>query len=355
MTKTASVTNDVTSYRANIYNTFSLLAYHARFSQARIVLISNREAMSSVKNLELTFRLATPGDFDEILKLSEGIYDGDDYLPFRYHKWMKMDKMDVILAHCGEKLVGLIACSIVDDGRTALRRAARTLAEFRGRGVYKQLSQAMYEFIRKQYPSVCRERFTSLDNFSSATTLMQLDLLCAFATKKSLRSHQFSTPDNSTQIKACTKEYLCDVIFSSPLAQELFPDKVIIPDYIPVEPLRSNIDYLQQEIELYFAVEKCSDGGFPRSVSVGVLVPAVKCIDWYVTVYTSDPVLYEAHLFHQFQRAWEVIDSGFTFNSFQDKHLTHHGRKVLQEGLELELDEEMSKRSMKLYENKFLQ
>ena len=70
--------------------------------------------------LDLTFRLAKPSDFDEILKLPEGIYDGLDYLPFRYHTWMKMENVAVMLAYYGEKLVSLIACSIVDEGRTAI-------------------------------------------------------------------------------------------------------------------------------------------------------------------------------------------------------------------------------------------
>lgn len=117
-----------------------------------------------------------------------------------------------------------------------------------------------------------------------------------------------------------------------------------------MEPLRSNIDYLQQEIDLYFAVEKCSDNDFPRSVSFGVLSPRVKYVRWNVNVYTSDPVLYEAHLLHQFQRAREVIKGFFTF---QDESLTKQGVRVLQERLQLQLDEEMSKTTAKLYEKKW--
>ena len=218
-------------------------------------------------NLELIFRLARPSDFDAILKLSEGIYEGHDYLPLTYHTWMKMENVVVMLAYSGEKLVGLIACSIVDEGTTAIRRAARTLVEFRGQGVYKQLSKAMNQFIRGQYPSVCRERFTAVESYPSLTKLVQLEMLGACARKKSLiRSHHFSTTNNSIQIEACTKEYLCDVIFSSPQAQKLFPDNVVVLDWIPIGRLRSNIDYLQQENELYFAVEKCSDAGFPALV-----------------------------------------------------------------------------------------
>ena len=75
---------------------------------------------------------------------------------------------------------------------------------------------------------------------------------------------------------------------------------------------------------------------------------------WSVTVYTSDPVLYEAHLLYQFKQACEVIGGDFIFDSYQDKSLTKHGRRVLQEGLKLELDEEVSKIPMELYEDVFL-
>ena len=67
--------------------------------------------------LELTFRLAKPSDFHEILQLSEGMNNEHDYLPVRYHTWMKMDKLEVMLAYHEDKLVGLVACSLVDDER----------------------------------------------------------------------------------------------------------------------------------------------------------------------------------------------------------------------------------------------
>ena len=181
-------------------------------------------------NLDLTFRLATPSDFDEILKLSEGIYDGLDYLPFRYHTWMKMENLAVMLAHYEEKLVGLVACSIVDEGRTAIRRAGRTLAEFRGQGVHKQLKQAVNEFIRRQYPSVSRVRFTSLRSLPAVTKLAQFDMLKCYVKKKNLRSHHFSTTNNSILIETCTKEYLCDVIFYSSVIHKLF-DSFIFPNF----------------------------------------------------------------------------------------------------------------------------
>ena len=303
--------------------------------------------------LELTFRLAKPSDFDEVLKLSEGIYDGHDYLPFTFHTWMKMENVAVMLAYSGEKLVGLLVCFIVDEGKTAIRRAARILPEFRGQGVYRQLLQAINDFIRRQYPSVCQERFKTLDSYPSVTKLAQFDIL-RYYVKRTSRSHRSSTNDSSIQIEACTREYLCDVIFSKPVAQKLFPDNIIAPDLIPIEPLPLNIDYLQQENALYFAVEKCSNGAYPRSVSFGVLSPRIKMAHWCVNVYTSDPILYEAHLVHQFKRACEVIDDNFIFRSFQEESLTAYGKRVLHGLIQPELDEEMFKMSVKLYENKLL-
>ena len=169
-----------------------------------------------------------------------------------------------------------------------------------------------------------------------------MEMSRAHAKIKTLHSNLFSKTNDSTQIDACTKEYLCDIIFSSPVARTLFPDGVILSELFPIEPLRSNIDYLQQECDLYFAVEKRGEHPFPRSVSFGVLSPRARCMVWTATVYTSDPALYKEHVLYQFKRACDVVDDDFIFQSIQDKGLTSHGRRVLQERLQVQLEEETS-------------
>ena len=216
-------------------------------------------------------------------------------------------------------------------------RAGRTLLELCGRGINKRLLQAVDEFIRRRYPNANRQRFTSLKSYDShpaLTKLAQLDMLSAYV-----------------------REHYVRVTFLQPtfLSRSKPAHNVIALEFIPVEPLRSNIDYFQQECDLHFAVDKCSDGSFPRSVSFGVFSPRVKHVHWSVTVYTSDPDLYEAHLLHQFKRACEVIKGDFRFDTFQDKRLTNHGKRVLRERLQLKLNDEMSKMSVKLYEAKFVQ
>lgn len=69
-------------------------------------------------NLELIFCFVRLNDFDEILKLLEGIFKGYDYfLLISYYMWMKMDKVVVMLVYLGDKFVGLVVSFVVDDER----------------------------------------------------------------------------------------------------------------------------------------------------------------------------------------------------------------------------------------------
>ena len=93
----------------------------------------------SVRNkLTLKFRLAEASDIDEVVKLSDGIYNGYDYLPVVFHQWLKMENAAIMMALSERKLVGLQACCVVDDGKTFIRRAGRILPELRGQGLLRE-------------------------------------------------------------------------------------------------------------------------------------------------------------------------------------------------------------------------
>lgn len=53
----------------------------------------------------LTFYLAKPEDYDDVMAISQDIYGGNDYLPHRYHYWMTEPGRVVIIARRGKKLV----------------------------------------------------------------------------------------------------------------------------------------------------------------------------------------------------------------------------------------------------------
>ena len=294
---------------------------------------------------DLTFRLAQSSDFNEILKLSEGIYNGGDYLPSRFHTWMKMENLYVMLAFSGKKLVSLVVSSVIDKGMTVVDRAVRTLPELRGRGISTQLMQAMHAFVRKTHPTVRRRRFTrSKDRDPGAKwkTIAHRERLSCYVETATLRSQQIATT-NLVEIQSCPKDYLFDVLFSPPVAQKLFPDNIILVDSgLVIEPLRSNIDFLMQENgdSVYFAVQKSPDDALPRSVSFGVLSRRVEFMRWSASICSSDPVLYQAHLVHQFKRACEVIKSDFMLQAYYHRGLTNCGRRILKELLQITLDED---------------
>ena len=139
----------------------------------------------------------------------------------------------------------------------------------------------MNEFVRRQYLNVQREIFASTACPSPAREITQMTIIRTSAVKRSLLALNSLKVNFSDLIEPRTKEYLCDTIFSSPVAQKLFPDNSIVLNWIPMEASQSNIDHFQHELgqDFYFAVDKCGEDGIHRSVSFGALTPRVGCTD----------------------------------------------------------------------------
>ena len=132
----------------------------------RLQLLSSRRFTSRIQG-ELYCRLADSSDFDDVVKLSNGVYSGHDYIPVVFHHWLKMANIAIMLLHAGTKLIGLSACCIVDDGRTFVRRAGRISPDLRGQGLRRTLAVALDKYVRENFPKVCRERlvaFSELNN-----------------------------------------------------------------------------------------------------------------------------------------------------------------------------------------------
>ena len=109
----------------------------------------------------LTFRLAQTDDYQEIVKLSEGIYEGHDYLPLKFSNWLQRENLHIVLAYSGSQLVGLQAYFIVDEGRTFIRRAERVHPNLRGQGLIRPLREFIAKHAKSHYPCVQRGRFTT--------------------------------------------------------------------------------------------------------------------------------------------------------------------------------------------------
>ena len=309
--------------------------------------------------MELDFRLAETSDIDDVIKLSDGIYNGHDYLPVVFHQWLQMEHMAIMLAHSGSKLIGLAASCIVDDGRTFVRRGSRILPELRCQGLRRHLSRALDEYIQENYPKVCRQRLNAFADLSSKPInphrrVFEQELL-SYCVKEgtSIWERPLVTESAELQITSCTREYFSDVILSPTMIKKLFSNNVLLFDWCPFEPLRSNVDLIVKEHDLHLFVDKCSVNAWPSSFSHGIYAQRVKAAEWQATVYTDDPHHFEAHLLHQFKRACELIQGKFTFFTFQDKSMTAVARMVLEDKLQLEKVNVYDNEVMKIYERDF--
>ena len=308
--------------------------------------------------MDVSFRLAEGRDFGDVVKLSDGVYNGYDHLPFKFHTWLEMENVAIILAHTGEKLVGLVAGFVVDEGKTVVHRGSRILPELRDQGLFRELSQALDQHVRANFPKVCLQRLTSFADLSSKSVnpykrILEKHPQYYFVKERGSRQSPLLESESDVQIESCTIKYFSEVILCPSMIKRLCPNNVLLFDFAPFEPLRSNVDLILTEGDLHLFVDKCSFDQWPRSFSHGICSRRVKAVVWQATVYTDDPEHFKAHLLHQFQLACELIQGEFTFFAFQDKSMTAVAKELLGNKLRLKDLDLFGNQPLKLYQRDF--
>lgn len=111
-------------------------------NRSRIQYIWDRTFSATIKPEQLNWRLAKVSDFDDVVKLSEGIYIGYDFIPIVFHQWLKRENVAIMMLYAEKKLIGLEAGHIVDDGKTLVRRGGRIAPNLRGQGLLRKMVSA---------------------------------------------------------------------------------------------------------------------------------------------------------------------------------------------------------------------
>ena len=93
------------------------------------------------EGLDLECRLAKKSDFDEVMKLSEGLHNGYDFLPVVYHKQLEKENVAMMLLYASNKLIGLQAGCIVDGEETPAWHAARVAHNHEGQGLQRKIAK----------------------------------------------------------------------------------------------------------------------------------------------------------------------------------------------------------------------
>ena len=73
--------------------------------------------------------------------------------------------------------------------------------------------------------------------------LLEYDIL-SYRVEKKFYGEAGISETSSVEIEICTREYFSEVILSDPVRAQLFPDNIIVVNWCPFEPLRSNIDHM---------------------------------------------------------------------------------------------------------------
>ncbi|EDO48972.1 predicted protein [Nematostella vectensis] len=280
--------------------------------------------------------------------MSQGIYSGHDYLPCIFIEWLNQPSRLIFVAEVGGKLVGLRAINIIDDGKTFISQGLRIHPDFRGLGLSSRLIAEVHDYIRKKYPSVVRERFTTKsDNIERLAiqkkqgdrAVLDQDILAYHIPKNFLGNiSEHSTVQSSIKLHPYSKQDT-EVILRESVANTLFQDNTLIIDWEPFEALRSNIDCIFQEWDCLFAdrsASECRDGKWPKSFSHGRRSERVDCVHWVATIYTDDPVLFTAHVLRQLKAACGITRDKFVFSTFHRPDMTEHGKQLLTAGLSLQ-------------------
>ncbi|XP_072542935.1 N-acetyltransferase 16, like [Salminus brasiliensis] len=214
----------------------------------------------------LTFWLARPQDYDEVMAISHGIYAGNDYLPHRYKIWMTEKNRVTIIARRDGKLMALESGLVVDGGKTIVMEGLRVCPTERGRGVAGVIQRVTDRYVKQLYPSVNTKRLTRRDapkpgHMSKFTILARRAALTltgeaerfksfvlGLKTKlDSIEKTEGSTTINHQLVVLKDDQKLEALLLNPDLSTRLqLPGGAIIQDWQPLKPMESNLEILRR-------------------------------------------------------------------------------------------------------------
>ncbi|XP_035694190.1 uncharacterized protein LOC118428279 [Branchiostoma floridae] len=137
---------------------------------------------ASSPGVHVAIRLARHRDYNAVMRISEALLYGTDYLRAKFHSFIDAPDVTVFLAEVGHKVVAVKASKIVDSGTVSITKASRVAPEWREQGIDRKMTLYLDQWIRKNRPRVKYKRSVTYANGRRAETL-----------RKRMR-HVFSVP-----------------------------------------------------------------------------------------------------------------------------------------------------------------
>ncbi|XP_075061135.1 putative N-acetyltransferase 16 [Mixophyes fleayi] len=206
---------------------------------------------------QIHFLPATAEDYNEVMSISGGIYKGTDYLPHRYHAWLKDPRRRMFLAMSEGKVVGFESFILVDGGVTAVVEGLRVAPWIRGRGVAGLIQKFCMDTLRSDHPevkSVCLTRaedpppamlqkYRVINSKAIISVLLPSDQLkevlklleCRVDNFESSKTHSVLEPTEMLKLFEGAK-----------IGEELVPGGRLIQSWLPFTTHKANVELLKE-------------------------------------------------------------------------------------------------------------
>uniref|UniRef100_A0A8C5PAK0 N-acetyltransferase domain-containing protein n=1 Tax=Leptobrachium leishanense TaxID=445787 RepID=A0A8C5PAK0_9ANUR len=214
--------------------------------------------MTALSTSEMNILLATAGDYEGVLAISEGIYAGIDYLPFRYHAWLKDPQRRMFVAKLEEKVVAFDSFLVVDGGVAAVLQGLRVAPWMRGRGVAGIIQKFTLDTLRLDHPDVTKIRLTRaedppptmLNKYSFLHSKAVIPVyLSAHELEEALKVLESRIPSTCQEFPPPVFLDYSEVhrLFSGPLQEgDLLPRRLLIQAWLPITTCKANLDLMQR-------------------------------------------------------------------------------------------------------------
>lgn len=259
---------------------------------------------------ELFVRLATNNDFEDVLEMSKGIYDGRDCLPKQFHNWLQEHNKFLFVGELEGKIIGLQMIQIIDGGNTAILQAFRIHPMYRGRGYSYLLTSATLKQVQRKHLHLSKVRFTtehSNKRMQAFATRLGYDKIMEMnfvMIKIKQSSFKIFTEKNSQlkELQELNKDVVVVLMLSGRNLGTVISNKMIIVDWIPYQVIQSNMDLIFKEGDIILSdasEEEIKRGQMPNSFSHGRIIHAADMQVWHCTIYAEEYSSFKAHFMQQ--------------------------------------------------------
>ncbi|XP_053572085.1 probable N-acetyltransferase 16 [Bombina bombina] len=276
---------------------------------------------------------ALAGDYDDVMSISGGIYNGMDYLPFKYHSWLKDPLRKMFVAKSKGKMVAFESFLLVDGGVTAVLQGLRVAAWMRGQGVAGIIQNYCYDTLRSAHPEVKRVRLTRAED-PPASMLEKYHILHSKAViSVVLPADQLEKNLEMLESKLCalckgrpsvpsilSPSEVCSLFEGLDKGEDLLPKGLLIQGWLPLNPHRANLELLLGTGVHWLYTKSCdfSASSTPVLSTAGFLslgtplypVPLEKGMYRFdIDLFGTDPLYAMSHTCHQLRQAIQILPS----------------------------------------------